>query len=736
MSDVSVPTVPVSPLLLTKLYLPPVRPDLVARPRLLVRLKAGLAGALTLISAPAGFGKTSLLAQALAGCQVAWLSVDDQDNDPVRFWAYVIAALQTVMPGMAQPLLESLLAGHSPGMLPLLATLLNEVSQQTALLPVGTGPILFVLDDYHAITAPEIYQGLSYLLEHIPRGLHLVLCTRVDPPLPLARLRAHREMAELRADDLRFTLEEALALLNEIMGLDLQGDDVQALAERTEGWVAGRQLAGLRLASPGVQNRVDRHGFIRAFAGSHHYVLEYLTDEVLSGQPQDVQQFLMCTSVLGRMCADLCDAVLDFPGSTQRRSQAVLEGLYRANLFLFPLDDDHRWYRYHHLFADLLRMRLQETAPELLPVLHGHAARWHEDHGTVGEAVSYALAAGDFDIAARSVMVHWIETMHRGEIGLATRWLDALPAPLVSAEPFLSIASGWGLLLSGHYTALEARLQDAERALDARENGDAGADPADPELPRQRGEIACQRSSEAFYRGHLEAAATFARQVEAVTPEQYYPLRGNGRLMVGHVYRELGDYEAALATYRQALPLEQAGGNLVAISFITFYMTVLQAMAGQLGEALRTCREVLRAAEADNRAGMPGLGLVYLAVADLLRQRNELAEAERYLAEGLALGRRNNTLEALKNGGLVAARAADRPRRRGRGAGGPRRSGHGGGRPCGRCAPYRGVRCTSQSLARAREPGGSHPLGGERASGERAAATAGRGRPGWIYALA
>ncbi|MDH4136696.1 MAG: LuxR family transcriptional regulator, partial [Anaerolineae bacterium] len=374
-----------TPLLTTKLYIPPVRPELVLRPHLIERLNAGLHRKLSLVSAPAGFGKTTLLSEWVAGCgrPVAWVSLDEDDNDPVRFLAYFVAALQTIEANAGESALNAFQAAQPPPMESLLTTLVNEI----AAIP---DPFALVLDDYHLISAQPIHDALTFLLDHFPPQMHLVIVTRADPPLPIARLRGRGQLTELRQADLRFTLDEAAEFLKQIMGLELPTDDVTALASRTEGWVTGLQMAALS-----IQSHEDVSRFIAEFTGSQHYILDYLIEEVLQRQPESVQSFLLQTSILNRMSGPLCDAV-----TGTGNSHAMLEHLEHANLFVFPLDDNQHWYRYHILFADLLRHRLLEVQPDLVPTLHRQASEWYERNGQMAEAIDHTLAVEDFERAA------------------------------------------------------------------------------------------------------------------------------------------------------------------------------------------------------------------------------------------------------------------------------------------------------------------------------------------------
>ena len=381
------------PLLLTKLYIPPPRPKIVLRPRLIERLNEGLCSRkLTLISAPAGFGKTTLVSEWVAGCErpVAWLSLDEGDNDPARFLTYLVAALQTIAANIGAGVLGVLQSPQPPPIESILTALLNEITT----IPDN---FVLVLDDYHVIDSKPVDKALTFLLEHLPPQMHLVIATREDPHLPLARLRARGQLTELRAADLRFTPAEAAEFLNQVMGLNLSAEDIAALETRTEGWIAGLQLAALSM-----QGHQDAASFIQSFTGSHHFVLDYLVEEVLQQQSESIQTFLLRTSILDRLCGPLCDAVLGSPSASGQETsgQETLEYLEHANLFIVPLDDERHWYRYHHLFADVLRMHLMAEQPDQVSALHRRASEWYEHNGSTADAIRHALAAEDFARAA------------------------------------------------------------------------------------------------------------------------------------------------------------------------------------------------------------------------------------------------------------------------------------------------------------------------------------------------
>ena len=443
------------PLLQTKLYIPKPRRGQVGRPRLLERLRRGADSKLTLLSAPAGFGKTTLLAEwlddpAVDGRLTAWLSLDPSDSHGPSFWHYVIAALRTVEPDVGAGALSLLRQPQPPPIELVLAPLVNELS--------GTShQIVLVLDDYHVVDADDVHHGMAFLLERLPPEIHVVIATRADPPLPLARLRGRAELVEIRAADLRFTPDEALAYLNEVMALDLTAQDVAALEGRTEGWIAALQLAALS-----IQGRDDVAGFIAGFAGDDRYIVDYLVEEVLQRQPEHVRSFLLQTSILDRLSGPLTDSV-----TGQDDGKAMLESLDRGNLFLVPLDDRRRWYRYHQLFADVLRTRLFDEQPAWVPDLHRRASDWYEHNGDRSEAIRHALAGGDFDRAA-SLIELAVPALRQGHHEVtALRWLRALPDEVIGRRPVLSVAYAWALLSIGELEDVERRLGDGERWLTA-----------------------------------------------------------------------------------------------------------------------------------------------------------------------------------------------------------------------------------------------------------------------------
>ena len=446
----------VDTILATKLYVPEPPPRSVQRAHLIERLDEGSDHHLTLVSAPAGFGKTTAITTWVAGCgrPVAWLSLDAGDRDPARFMAHLIAALQTIRPHIGHSVLEALVSPQPPLMDAILTVVLNDI----AAIPER---FILVLDDYHVVDARTVDDAVTFLLEHLPPQMHLVISTREDPQLPLARLRARGQMTELRTTDLRFSPADATAFLNDVMGLQLAEADVSALESRTEGWITGLQLAAISM-----RGRDDATGFIASFTGSHRFVLDYLVEDVLQQQPERVQAFLLRTSILDQLCGPLCDAVVGDPAMPGRETLAYLE---RVNLFLVPLDDERRWYRYHHLFAELLRQRLQQslsgTDSADVPEYHARASAWFEAHGHEIDAFQHAAAAHDIERAQRLIAGQGVPIYVRGGTTQVLQWLESLPTAVLNAKPALWVTWATVLLVAGYITRVEPTLQAAEAAL-------------------------------------------------------------------------------------------------------------------------------------------------------------------------------------------------------------------------------------------------------------------------------
>ncbi len=607
-------------LLQTKLYQPPLRPSLVHRPHLIEKLNRGLHGKLTLISAPAGFGKTTLISEWIAGCQrpFAWLSLDERDGELTRFLTYFVAALRTAAGEIGDRALAALQDSPPPAAESILTLLVNE-------LVAASQEMVLVLDDYHVLESPPIDQALTFLLEHLPPQLHLVITTREDPPLPLPRLRARGWLTELRAADLRFTTEETAVFLHQAAGLDLSADELAALEKRTEGWIAGLQLAALSM-----QGRDDVPGFITSFAGDNRYILDYLVAEVLQRQPPPVRQFLVQTSILDRLCAPLCRAV-----TRQDASGDLLETLERGNLFVIPLDDRRQWYRYHHLFADVLQVHAQKELGDAVSDLHQRASRWYEAHDLLPDAVHHALAAGDFERVADLAERAWPAMDRRRESQVWLRWVQQLPPEWIRARPVLGASSAWALLDRGDLEAAAAHLQAVERWL-AQETRPADepkpfADEAQFQaLPAS---VAAARTYLALARGDLSATQTYARQALKLIPEDDHLRRGTPAALLGLATWASGDLADAYSAFSEAMSSYQKAGNTLYAVTGAFVLADIRLAQGRLSEADQIYNRALAQAHEAGGVALRGTADLHLGLADLARERNDLAAAHDHVRE-------------------------------------------------------------------------------------------------------
>jgi LuxR family maltose regulon positive regulatory protein len=618
-----------TPLLATKLYRPRPRQTVVRRLRLLAQLRAGLDGPLTLLSAPAGFGKTTLLADGLADCSrpVAWLSLEEGDGDLPRFLTYLVAALQTV-DSTTGAHLQGLLGANPPSAEFLLTALVNDLAARQQ-------EIVLVLDDYHRAASPAVEQALTFLLEHLPTQLHLVLATREDPALPLARLRARGELTELRLAALRFTAEEAGAFLKQSLGLSLTTGEVAILETRTEGWIAGLQLAGLSL-----QGQTDPGRFLEAFGGSSQFVLDYLAEEVLQRQPERVQQFLLGTAILERLCGPLCEAVLLVPAGT---GQATLEELERENLFVVPLDEDRRWYRYHQLFAELLRQRLrrrlaaapsgQEAAGaggiagvESESELHRRASEWYEAKGLELEAFEQAVAAQDNERAARLMEGKGMPLHFRGAIAPVLSWLKSLPRGVLDARPSLWVMYASALSMTNDLTGVEEKLKAAEAALEGAEQ--------DETTRNLIGHIAAIRALLAATQYQADIVIAQSQlALEYLRPDNL-PVRTATVWKLGWAYLMQGDRAAASQALSEAIALSKASGNTVIYLSALVGLGAVQEAELQLALAAETYQQAL---QQTGDLPRPGAGESHLGLARISYEWNDLAAAERHGQTGLQL---------------------------------------------------------------------------------------------------
>ncbi|MGH3458770.1 LuxR C-terminal-related transcriptional regulator [Aeromicrobium sp.] len=621
-----------TPLLETKLFVPVPRPGLVPRRRLSELLDRGTASKLTLVSAPAGFGKTTLLAECLTaeGRSIAWLSLDRGDDDAASFWSYVMTALRTVSPEVGAIELALMQESPPPPIEGVLTTLLNDLGG-------SSDDVVLVLDDYHVIDSREIHDGMTFLLDHSPPQLHVVIASRADPAMPLARLRARGELVEIRAAELRFTIDEATAYLNETMGLELTSEDVAALEDRTEGWIAALQLAAISM-----KGRDDVADFIAGFTGDDRFIVDYLVEEVLHRQPDQVQAFLLQTAILDRLSAPLCDAVTE-----QGSGKAMLETLDRGNLFLVPLDDRRQWYRYHHLFADVLHARLLDEQSDHVHELHQRASAWFASHGLVADAVRHALAAADFDRAGYLMEEALPATRRTRQDALLLTWVRALPEEVVRRSPVLSIVSGWSLLMAGDLDALELRLDDAEAALAAgAEDEELRAAWADTEdLRTAPATVSVYRASLAQARGDVPGTARHARRaLDLAGPDDHW-VRGGGSGFLGLAAWAAGDVEEALSTFSVAVRSLHAAGNLVDELDSTVVLADMWVAAGRPSRARRLCEHALLTATESDVPHMRATADLHVALAELDRELDDLISAEAHLETARVLGERTSITE-------------------------------------------------------------------------------------------
>jgi LuxR family maltose regulon positive regulatory protein len=621
----------------TKLYIPPARENAIVRPHLTEKLRSGVSrlGSFTLVSGPAGFGKTTLLSEFVARLQrpAAWVSLDEGDNDPIQFWTYLITACRSILEDVGESALELF---NTQQLLPddtVPTILINDITTHDR-------SIVLVLDDYHAIQTPSIHAGLQFLLDHLPRNLHIIVSTRTDPPWPLARFRARNQLIEIRAQDLRFSIEEAAKFLNRTMGLNLSLEDVAALEERTEGWIAGLQLAALS-----IQGRSDIPAFVKAFTGSHLYVAEYLVEEVLRRQADEVRTFLLQTSILERMNAGLCQAVTGRPDG-----QAILRALHQANIFIIPLDHEGLWYRYHHLFADLLRSRLPQALPaEAIAELHKRASAWYEHNGFTLEAVNHALAAKDYERVI-VLVEHAAHTLiFTGRVNVLRDWLEALPEASFDAHPHLTFYQFWIDLLQSRADLSEPAIQEKEALLRAL--------PSSPENDRLRGELMAVVCRAVALSGRTSRGIRLAQEALAYLPADDLAsrARANSALAIAHDLE--GRVEEAEPVYEECFSQAIAAGDYRLAAHTMMAKGLIQIYYGQLHQAAGTFQAIIDMgdrvdiAPVDRMEATPekyagagkvffsagqghiGLGCIYL-------EWNDLKTAEDHLKQGMDLCRR------------------------------------------------------------------------------------------------
>ncbi len=640
------------PLLKTKLDIPPTRAKLLSRPRLIERLKECSGHKLTVICAPAGYGKTTALSQWAAGCNhpIAWFSLDPSDNDPTHFWTYFISALRSRVGGTGQASLRMLRSSAQPPIETVLTVLINDISSWQE-------ECLLVIDDYHLITNKEIHDAFAFLLEHLPQRIHLILSTRIGPDLPLSRLRVRGELHELRSSDFRFSPSETEDFLKIEMGLDLSSEQLATLDERTEGWIAGLQLAAISL-----KGRSDPSEFIESFDGTQEYILRYLVEEVLQQQPKEVQSFLLNSSILDRMSGSLCAYITGWD-----ESPAMLETLYAANLFVFPLDTERNWYRYHRLFQEALQNRLRRIRPRLIPELHIRASRWYEDSGYMSDAIHHAFMGEDFERAATLIERHCMPTFHRGETTTVLNWLDRLPEAMIRTRPMICVAQAYVALMdpsAGPSHVVEQRLGDAERVVLARlkEEGAHYGEIDRSCCDQVIGYIASMRAHLARDRGAPPESIIelSSRALENVRGEDHIS-RGLLLMNLAMAYRALGDIDAASSALEETRRIGERCDLPLSAVYSAYLLAQIARLQGRLDSSIEICKDALGTYDSNQGASgqpLPVIGALHVCLGTILVERDEQSEADRLLKRGVELLKIMRDLDALLNGYAARVRLA------------------------------------------------------------------------------
>jgi LuxR family maltose regulon positive regulatory protein len=635
-------------LVTTKVRLPRTRQVLVPRPRLREALVRYEGRKLTLISAPAGFGKTTLLSEWLEdrsrdGRLVAWLSLEEADNDQALFLAYLVSALRSDLgEGIGEGILAALRLPEFPRVEAIVGALINELADVRH-------EVTIVLDDYHVIHSGPVHEATSFLLEHLPENVHLVISGRADPPIPFAKLRARDQVTEIRATELRFTTEEATVFLKGVMGLTLSAADVAALEQVTEGWIAALQLAALSM-----RDREDISGFVETFSGSNRHVLDFLAEEVLERQPAGMSEFLLKTSVLERMHAPLCDAL-----TGRSDGQQMLERLEHDNLFVIALDDERRWYRYHHLFADVLRSRLQGEQPERIRELHHRAAAWYEQNGWTSEAVRHALAAQEHDRAADLVERVARKMWNRGEVMTLLSWLEALPEETKRRRPQLLLQYSAALLWAGRLDDVEPLVREIERAVGVSGEGRDEDLQSSADEPLRRvllGFLAAVRSWRAYLKGEPHGAIALAQRALELLPEEDVELRSFAAFRLAEAYRTADDLEAASAAFAETAELGRAAGHEYLVLRAMSRQAKLQVARGRLRKADHLLQRALLFAVERGGDSLPATGEVHVVIGELLYERDVLEAAADRLKEGIRLAERMGQLDTLVEGYVALSR--------------------------------------------------------------------------------
>ena len=659
-------------LLKTKFNIPPSKPGLVPRPHLIERLDSGLEGKLTLVSAPAGYGKTTLVSSWINSIQTpsVWFAVDEGDNDLSIFLASLSAAIQSRYPDIGEDMSIGLQAIQPPTSQHLLTTLINDLST------ISTNLIL-VLDDYHFITSQVVHESLNYFLEHMPQQIHLVMTGRTDPQLHLSRLRAHGQLNEIRVSDLRFTLEEAVLFLQQVSGIKLSLSEIQALEERTEGWIAGLQLAAISMR--GLE---DASGFVQAFKGSHRFVIDYLVEEVLNQQSETLQDFLLKTSILERLNASLCNAVVEISNS-----QEIIAGLENDNLFVIPLDSERHWYRYHHLFAEFLRQRLNQKPGMDIPGLHLRASGWYQQQGHISLALKHALEGNDTAFAANLIEDYGLTRIMEGEVKTLHQWLNKIPSKDLRSNKRLNILMAWVQFLSGRLHEAEQSIHSSEQLIEQQDES-GGYSPQSQNDKELMAEGLTIRSFIVRNQpGSGLQGIDLANQALQDIPDDNRNLRGLAEMSLGTSYRDIDEMEKSTSAYTSAVELCLTAGNYLAALNSMFQLSRMYVLQGKLHQAEAICRRGLEQAQLRKDHGLhrlPAEGMLHVGMGTVFYEWDQIDLAERSLHEGIRLGElggfwdtalfgriflsrlqqsQGNNLEALATNAIAleAARASDAP---------------------------------------------------------------------------
>ena len=643
-------------LLQTKLFIPRAHPEIVERPNLIRKFDEALNYRLVLVTAPAGYGKTTLLSHYFerSNKSIAWISLDDRDNEQIRFWSYFIAALQTMDASLGKTAQGMLQSPQPPPIENILINLLNDIS----LIP---SDIIICMDDYHSISASKINEGMVFLIENLPEQMHLVIAGRSEPSFPLPLLRARRQLYELNSSDLRFSNDEAAQLLNHLMDLSLSADQVTKIEDLTEGWAAGLQLAGLSM-----QAAEDKSNQLETFSGSQRFIFDYLAQEVLNGQSEEVQNFLLRTAILDQLSGALCDSILDNnrdgKKTTSGYSQSILEYLEKANLFIIPLDQQRRWYRYHHLFSDFLRAKhADQTDPLEIKELHSRASVWFKDNDMMPAAIEYAFSSGDYSAAANLINEDVTEIFFRSELPDLTSWLMKFPSEIIYAEPRLNMIGAWAYLATGQPDKAESHLQIVEDILGSKADGSPESLDLSPDIRGALAEICCIRTSHAFNQFDLDQALTLSNRTLAYLNEDVQSGLFNDKrdiLAVTHfnqavMFELKGEITGASELFSKSIELNEDNLHLVPMAISR--LANLQELQGTLGKAEKTYRKAMRMTE-DYQYPLPLAGMANIGLGSLSCERNNLKGAEIHLKNGIELGHMWSLWELLTAGYMRLSR--------------------------------------------------------------------------------